>query len=68
MYPVLVQAAVGERIGRVAGFFQVRAGERVGVDNEVGAVGQVLQVGFQRRRVHGHQHVRGITGRENVVV
>ena len=64
----LVEAAVLERVGGVAGLRQVARGEVVGVDDDRGALGQVPEVGAQRRGVHRDQHVGGVAGREDVVV
>jgi hypothetical protein len=63
-----VEGVVLERVVRVAGPGQVAGGEVVGVDDDRRALGQVGQVGPQRRGVHRDQHVGRITGGEDVVV
>jgi len=57
-----------ERVLGVAGLLQVALGEVVGVHDDRRALGQVGQVGLERRRVHRHQHVRRVAGGEDVVV
>ena len=69
----LVQVVVGERAvleraRLVAGLQQIALLERVGVDDQHAALGQVLHVRPQRRRVHCHEHVRDVAGREDVVI
>ena len=64
----VVEAVVLERVGGVAGLGQVARGEVVGVDDDRGALGQVAEVGAQRRGVHRDEHVGRIAGREDVVV
>ncbi len=65
---VLVDRAVVQRIRRIARLLQVPIGERVGVDDQRSARCQVVQVRPQSGGVHGDEHVRGVAGREDVVV
>ena len=64
----LVERAVLERVRRVAGLLQVAVVERIAVDDQRPAGGQVLEVHPQRGRVHRDEDVRGVAGREDVVV
>ena len=68
MHLVRVERAVLERIRRVARFLQIALGERVGIDDEDPARGQVFEVRLERRRIHRHEHVRCVARREDVVV
>ena len=68
MQVVLVERAVVERARLVAGLLEVALGEGVAVDDQRAALGQVAQVRPQRRRVHRHEHVGRVAGREDVVV
>ena len=63
-----VERAVVERVLGVAGLLEVPLGEGVAVDDQRAALGQVAQVRLQRRRVHRHEHVGRVAGREDVVV
>src|SRR5262249_34212506 len=65
---VALQRTVLQRVGGVADLGQVPLGELVGVDDDVRAAGQVAQVGLECGRVHRHQHVRRVTGGEDVEV
>jgi hypothetical protein len=65
---VLVERPVLERIRLVAGLLEVALGEGVGVHDQGAAARQVAEVRLQRRRVHGHEHVRGVARGEDVVV
>ena len=60
--------SVLERAALVADLGQVPLGELVGVDDQVAAPRQVLEVGFQGGGVHRDEHVRRVTRREDVVV
>ena len=64
----VVERAVLERVGLVAGLLQVALLERVGVDDQRAALRQVADVRLQRRGVHRHEDVRRVTGGEDVVV
>ena len=66
--PVAVEAAVLERVGRVAGLLEVAVVELVGVDDDDAAGLEVAEVGLERRRVHRHQHVGRVAGGVDVVV
>src|SRR5260221_9480989 len=68
MQLVAVQRAVFKRVGVVADLGQVPPGELVGVGDDVGAARQVIEVGLERGRVHGDQHVGGVARGEDVVV
>ena len=68
VHVVVGERAVLERVRLVAGLLQVALLERVGVDDQRAALGQVLHVRAQRGRVHRHEHVRRVAGREDVVV
>ena len=63
-----VQRAVLERVARPADPDQGPVGEVVGVDDDGATLRQVDEVCLQRGRVHGHQDVRPIAGRQDVVV
>ena len=54
--------------GSVAGLLQCPLVEGVAVDDDRCARLQVADVGLQRGRVHGHQHVRVVARGEDVVV
>jgi hypothetical protein len=56
----LLQGGVFERVRLVGRLLQVALGEGAGVDDQHAAVAQVGQVGLERGRVHGHQHVRRV--------
>ena len=60
---VLVEAAVLERVRRVARLLEVGLDERAGVDDQRAVVDQILEVGLERRRVHRDQHVGRVTRR-----
>jgi hypothetical protein len=57
---VLLKRVVFERAAVVADLGQVPLGELVGVDDQVAAPRQVLDVGLQRSRVHRDQDVRRV--------
>ena len=63
-----VERAVLERVRVVAGLLEVALGEGVAVDDQRAALRQVAQVRPQRGRVHRHEHVGRVAGREDVVV
>src|SRR5688572_11121736 len=65
---VLLERAVVERAGRVAGLLQVLVRERIAVEDQRAAARQVPQVRAQRSRVHRHEHVGAVARREDVVV
>jgi hypothetical protein len=65
---VLLQRAVVERVGLVAGLLEVPLGEGVTVDDQGAALGQVAQVRLERRGVHRDEHVRRVAGSEDVVI
>ena len=60
------ERAVVEGVLGVAGLGQVLAAEGVLVDDDGAARRQVPEVGLERRRVHRHEHVRGVAGRVDV--
>jgi len=62
------QRAVLQRVAGVADLGQVPLGELVGVDDQVAAARQVLDVGLQRGGVHRDEDVRRVARREDVVV
>ena len=64
---VLLERAVGERVGRVAGLGQVLRREGVLVDDQRAAGRQVPDVRLERGRVHGHQHVRLVARRVDLL-
>ena len=64
----LGEVVVLEGVLRVAGLGQVARGEVVGVHDDRRALGQVGEVGLERRRVHRDQHVGGVAGGQDVVV
>ena len=65
---VAVERAVLERVGLVADLLQVPLGELVGVRDDVGASGQVIEVGLERGRVHRDEHVGRVARGQDVVV
>src|SRR5205085_370176 len=64
---VAPQRAIIQRVSLVAGLVQVAGAKGVGVDDQDAAGFQVLDVGLQRRRVHGHQRVEKVAGGVNVL-
>ncbi len=66
--PVGVEAAVLQRVGRVAHLGQVAFGEAVGVRDHRAAVGQVRQVGLEGGRVHGYQDVGLVARGQHLVI
>src|SRR5690606_15566043 len=68
VHPPLGERAVVEGVGGVADLGQVALGELVGVGDDVGAAGQVAEVGLERGGVHRDQDVGGVAGGEDVVV
>jgi hypothetical protein len=42
--------------------------ELVGVGDDIGSAREVVDVRPERGRVHGHQHIRGVARREDVMV
>jgi hypothetical protein len=64
----LLERVVLERAAVVADLGQVPLGELVGVDDQVAAPRQVLDVGLQRGGVHRDEDVRRVARREDVVV
>ena len=68
VHAVLIEGTVLERVIVVPDLRQVALGELVGVDDQVGAARQVLEVRLECRRVHRDEHVRRVAGRENIVV
>ena len=68
VHVVVGERAVLDRVGLVACLLQVALLERIGVDDEHAALGQVLHVRPQRRRVHRDEHVRHVAGGEDVVI
>ena len=57
-----------QRVGRIVDLGQVALGELIGVGDHRAAAGQILQVCFQRGRIHRDQDVRAVARGENVVV
>ena len=68
MHVVLAERSVVERVRCVPRLVEVPLGERVAVDDQRAALGEVLEVRLQRGRVHRDEDVRTVTGREDVVV
>ena len=66
--PVRLQRIVVQRALVVTDLLHVPLGEFVGIHDEVGTARQVGDVGFERGGVHGHEHVRLITGGGDVVI
>ena len=66
---VFVEFELFQRVQRCeSGLFEVFLGERISVENDRGAGFEPFAVGFERRGVHGHQHVAVIAGVEFAVV
>ena len=68
VHVVLLERGVIQRAALVADLGQVPLGELVGVDDQVTASRQVLDVGLQGGRIHRDQDVRRVTRGEDVVV
>ena len=68
MHVVVAERAVLDRVRGIAGLLQGAVAERVGVDDDGAALGQVADVRPQRGRVHHDEHVRAVAGREDVVI
>ena len=62
------QGTVGQRIRVPSDLRQVAFREIALVDDGHPALGQIAEVGLQRSRVHGHQHVGPVAGGDDVVV
>ena len=54
---VAVQRPIGGRVRRVARLLEVALGERILVDDDRAPARHLVQVGSERRRVHGHRDV-----------
>ena len=67
-HPISVERTIGERVGRISRLGQVGVVEFILVDNEDAAGLQIAEVDLQRRRIHGHQHVRQIAGGMHLVI
>jgi hypothetical protein len=63
---VLVEAAVLERIRRVAGLLEVGFEERAGIDDQRSGLDEILEVGLERRRIHRDQYVGRVARRVNL--
>ncbi len=63
---IALERAVLQRIGGVAGLVQIAGGEGVGIDDKDAARFEILQIGFQRRRVHGDEGIEEIARRMDV--
>ena len=63
---VLLQGVVVERVRLVAGLLEVALGVGAAVGDEDAARTQVLEVGLQRGRVHGHEDVGLVARGEDV--
>ena len=63
---VLLQGVVVERVGLVAGLLEVALGVGPAVGDEDAAGPEVLEVGLQGGRVHGHEDVGLVTRGEDV--
>jgi hypothetical protein len=63
-----VEAAVVAGIGRVARLLEVALLERVGVEDDRRPRRHPADLATERGRVHGHQHVGGVTRRGDVMV
>ena len=68
VHVVLLKGVVLKRAALIADLGQVPLSELIGVDDQVAAPGQVLDVGFQGGRVHRDEHVRRVPRREDIVV
>ncbi len=68
VHVVALERAVLERVARPPDAGQRPGREVAGVDDQRRALGQVAQVGLQRRRVHRHQHVRPVARGQDVVI
>jgi hypothetical protein len=55
-----------QRVLPVLGFAQIRLGECLAIDDQHPVRLQIFEVDLQRRRVHRHQYVAGIAGREDL--
>ena len=66
MHPERTQRTVLERIGAVAGLLEVALAERVLVDYQRRAAVDLGEVRLERGRVHRNQHVRLVTGGQDV--
>ncbi len=67
-HPVGVERSVLDGVGGVTGLGEVALVEGVGVDDQDSSGGEVGQVGPERRRVHGHQHVGLVSRGEDVAI
>ena len=63
-----LEGAVVEGVRRVAGLGEVALLEGVGVEDHRAALLEPRQLGPQRGRVHGHQHLGRVAGRGDVVI
>ena len=52
------EAAILNRVGRIFGFIKITLRKLAGIGNNQTALTQRADVGFERRRVHRHQHIR----------
>ena len=66
--PVCLQRIVVQRALGVTDLLHVALGEFVGIHDEIGAAREIGDVGFERGGVHGHEHIRLITGGGDVVI
>ena len=64
----MIERAVLQRVGRVAGLLEVAVLERVLIDDQQPAGDQVLDVGLEGRRVHRDEDAGLVARGEDVVV
>ncbi len=65
--PELVERMILQRIRGHLRFAQVTLFETIAVDDQDPVGLQVRDIHFQRRRVHGNQHVDGVAGRVHLI-
>ena len=68
MKPVRLQRIVVQRALVVTDLLHVPLGEFVGIHDEIGTAREISNVGFERSGIHGHEHIRLITGGGDVVI
>lgn len=68
MQLVLFHLRRTERVALIADLLEVSFGELVGIDDDDPAGAQIGEVRLERRGIHRDEHIRAVTGGENVVV
>jgi hypothetical protein len=61
-----VERMIGERVRGVTGTLQIGFAEGLAVNDQHAIGGKIVEIGFERRRIHRDQYVGLVAGGENL--